>query len=114
MHTMPITICQSKNAIIPPNKITSTNQQIHSPSSSPKPNITQIRQVILYGGPYKNKDTMTQLLQDCVKGISEEKAKVIVEEAHLHTQATIITCKENEAYVYCQNLIENGLLVKIE
>jgi hypothetical protein len=86
-----------------------------SPSSSPQTNMSiALKRVVLYGTPFKNKETISQLLQECIQEIDTEKAEKIIRESENKEFATVITCDEKKAFRYCQNLVDNGLLAKIE
>jgi hypothetical protein len=87
-----------------------------SPTNSPK-SLLSVKRVVLYGTPFKNKDTMKMLLQDCVEELNEDDIKQIVEDANYKNKegVTVIrTCDERKAFKYCQNLVENGLDASIE
>ena len=72
------------------------------------------KSVVLRGAPFYNKETVINLIISCVPSISVSQASTIIEEVEKNSKATIITCSANKAYIYCNNLIENGLLIDIE
>jgi len=102
-------------------KIDKTHQYLSktyppSPTNSPK-TITNLKRIVLYGTPFKNKDTVKMLLKDCIEDLNDEQIKQIVykSEYNKHTGITIIrTYDEKKAFRYCQNLVENGLDATIE
>jgi UTP-glucose-1-phosphate uridylyltransferase len=75
-----------------------------------------MKKVILYGTPFKNRETIQLLLQDCIDEIDEECAKQVIDNATINKESgiTVITCDEHKAFQYCQNLVENGLDAIIE
>jgi len=72
--------------------------------------------VILGGGPYKNIDTMIQIVSSSVPELDIEKVKELVNEAHSSQShsAILLSCSKTKAEKYCINLIENGLIACIE
>ena len=87
-----------------------------SPTNSPK-SLISLKRVVLYGTPFKNKDTIKLLLQDCVEELNEDDIKEIVDNSeNKKTEGitVITTCDEKKAFKYCQNLVENGLNAIIE
>lgn len=94
----------------------------YPPSPSPSPtnslkSLISLKKVVLYGTPFKNKDTIKLLLQDCVEELNEEDIKEIVdntENKKANGVTVITTYDEKKAIQYCQNLIENGLNAIIE
>lgn len=84
-----------------------------SPSSSPQTNLA-VKRVVLYGAPFKDTLTISMLLQECIQEIDSDKADKIIREAVKKDFATVITCDEEKAFRYCQSLVENGLIAKIE
>jgi hypothetical protein len=83
-----------------------SNAKSYPPKNSKK-------NLILYGAPFKNKDTVSTLLQDCVK-INKEVADKVIAEVEEKKYAKIITCDPIKANIYCKNLIDNGLCVLLE
>ena len=87
-----------------------------SPSGSPQTN-TCLKRVVLYGTPFKNKDTIKMLLEDSIEELNKEQIENIVNKSDFtkHIGTTVITTHdEKKAFRYCQNLVENGLDAKIE
>jgi hypothetical protein len=86
-----------------------------SPSQSPSSTQSvSLKRVVLYGIPFKNKDTISTLLQECIDDMSPERANEIIEKSENKSSISIITCTEKNAFRYCQNLVENGLDAHIE
>ena len=88
-----------------------------SPSNSPKTANNIYKRVVLYGTPFKNKETVKMLLEDCVDELNDEEIKNIIDRSETNKEkgVTIIrTIDEHKANKYCQNLVENGLDATIE
>ena len=90
-----------------------TPTQMNIPTSTSSPPKNSKKNLILYGAPFKNKDTVSTLLQDCVK-INKEVADKVIAEVEEKKYAKIITCDPIKANIYCKNLIDNGLCVLLE
>ena len=113
MPTVPISI--SGHGPIPKTQSMPNLSKSFPPSPSNSPQIhTLMKRVVLYGTPFKDKTTLAMLLRECVEEIDSEKADKIIREAEKKDFATIITCDEKKAFRYCQSLVENGLIAKIE
>jgi len=121
MHTLPINI-PSKKTIY---KSTSYSKLSPSPSLSPSqspiqsssvPLYSSQKKVVLYGMPFKNKDSISTLLKDCVVELNTENINKIMNDAEINNNEsfTVITCNETKAFTYCQRLVENGLLAAVE
>jgi ATP-dependent Clp protease adapter protein ClpS len=89
-----------------------TNRNIIQNSVSFPPK-KKSKNLILYGAPFTNKDTVSRLLQECVE-INKDRADDIIKNVEINKYARIITCDEMKAHIYCKNLIDNGLCVFVE
>ena len=100
----------------PPSSYSSSPSAPSALSNSPKTTSITMKKVILYGTPFKNRETIQMLLQDCIDEIDEESAKQVIDNATINRDSsiTVITCDEKKAFRYCQNLVENGLDAIIE
>ena len=127
MHTLPINIPRTNNTIM--HKSTSfTKSPSPSPSSSfTSSSLTPIqssslpfrlaqKKVVLYGAPFKNNESISYLIKDCIDEVDNENITKKINEAKMSNKdsITIITCNETKAFTYCQRLVENGLDAHIE
>lgn len=96
-----------------PSSSQTQSPSIHSPLQTVR--ISQ-KKVVLYGAPFKNSETISNLLKDCIDVLDTESIAKIIDEARTNNtgSVTIITCNPIKAFTYCQNLVENGLNARIE
>ena len=95
----------------------SSQSPLQSPlqsSSQPQSQSLPLKRVVLYGTPFKNKGTISMLLQDSIKNISEEYVNELIKDSETKGYISLETSNEKEAFQYCQNLVENGLDATIE
>jgi hypothetical protein len=119
MHTLPINIPIKTNM----HKSSSFSKLSASPSpsqspvqSSSLPSRINHKKVVLYGAPFKNNETISTLLKDCVDELNTETITKIMKdvEENKKDSITVITCTETKAVAYCQRLVENGLIAGVE
>ncbi len=92
-----------------------TSMAINIPQrKSNSPKTCSLKKVVLKGGPYSNKKSMSELITLCVPTLDAERAKMMIDIADEKGSVTLTICDRNSAETYYRNLIENGLEAYLE
>jgi ATP-dependent Clp protease adaptor protein ClpS len=70
--------------------------------------------VLLHNDNFNRQDYVVQVLLKVIPGMSVDIACDIMQEAHVHGKATIITAPQPDAEEYCEKLRANGLIASLE
>eukprot|EP00238_Polyblepharides_amylifera_P010650 CAMPEP_0196579468 /NCGR_PEP_ID=MMETSP1081-20130531/22018_1 /TAXON_ID=36882 /ORGANISM="Pyramimonas amylifera, Strain CCMP720" /LENGTH=130 /DNA_ID=CAMNT_0041899071 /DNA_START=269 /DNA_END=662 /DNA_ORIENTATION=- len=70
--------------------------------------------VLLHNDDFNKREYVVQVLLKIIPGMTVDIAVNVMQEAHVHGKATVITAPQDDAEDYCEGLRNNGLVASIE
>mmetsp|Transcript_20873 Transcript_20873/g.34940 ORF Transcript_20873/g.34940 Transcript_20873/m.34940 type:complete len:182 (-) Transcript_20873:463-1008(-) len=70
--------------------------------------------VLLHNDSFNKREYVVQVLLKIIPGMSVDIACNVMQEAHTHGKATVITAPQPDAEDYCEGMRANGLVASIE
>ena len=70
--------------------------------------------VLLHNDDVNKREYVVKVLLKVVDGLTMEDALSIMQEAHAHGRATVVSCAQEDAERYCEGLRGAGLIASIE